>query len=56
MKVGKGNIEEWTQMKARKEAQKNEHKWRQEKEVELLRRTKVEMELKRTKKKRVLNI
>ncbi len=49
-------IEKLQRIAMKKEVIRNEHRQKQEEEAELLKRTKVEKELRRTKKKGVLNI
>ncbi len=52
----KNAIEKLKWIVREKEAHRSEHRWRQEEEVELLRWTTVEEELRRAKKEEVLNI
>jgi hypothetical protein len=49
-------IEKLQQIAREKEAQRSEHKQRPKEEIELLKRTEVEEELRRVERKEVLNI
>jgi hypothetical protein len=50
------SIEKLQKIAKEKEVQKSEHRWRQEEEVELLKKTKVEEELRRIELEGVLTI
>jgi hypothetical protein len=53
---GEGAIEKLQRIAKEKEAQRSEHIWKQEEEVELWKRTKIKVELRRAKCEGMLNI